>query len=239
MSKILFLDFESDSIDPQLANILEAGVAIYSKRGRLIRAGSEVFNQPTFNLDSLDFVDLALRDVEMGLHHSSIQRFLEPFFLDDVEAVVAHNGISYDYKILERFDGKRLLSGKTIVDTMYDIVFPERTTSRRLSHLCSDHGIITPHAHGALYDCMYLADLFFKYDVEEVLKRANTPFVWCRADVSKANKDLAKKHGFRWDWKGLIWYKKIRFFDREKLLEKVGNDFQILRLEDTYTPPKD
>lgn len=239
MSKILFLDFETDSLDPQLANVLEAGVAVYSDRGRLLRAGSEVFNQPKYNLDSLDFIDLTLRDVEMGLHHSSVQRFLEPYFLDEVSAVVTHNGLHYDLKILDRFDGKRLLSGKTLVDSMFDISFSHKTTSRRLTHLCSDHGIVTPHPHGALYDCLYLADLFFKYDVEETIKRANTPMVWVRADVTKQNKDLAKKHGFRWDYKGFIWYKRIRLFDREKLLEAVGNDFQVLRLEDNYTPPKD
>lgn len=236
MPNFLFFDFETDSKDPKTAKVLEVACATFSDRGRLLSSGSEVFSQDAPNEEVFDLINLNLEEIKNGTHPSLLESFLIKHFLGDVDYVVGHNILKYDCEILKKLNLDHILKGKILIDTMVDLPFPPRTTSKRLTHLCSDHGIPTPEAHGALYDCIYTAELFFKYDLADTCARASSEAVFVRANVTPQTKDLAKPFGFRWDPAQKTWWKQIRLYDREKFLTSIDNAFEVHRLPPDFAP---
>ena len=56
-----------------------------------------------------------------------------------------------------------------------------------------------------------------KYDINEIIKRAETGFVKLLAKVSYDERDKAKAKGFNWDSENKIWFKIVRAYDAEKI----------------------
>lgn len=243
VTSLVFLDLETDSKDPKVAKILEVAYAAFSMRGRLLRAENQVIHQLDPNKEVFPLIDLNQEEVDDGANiktiFQTVSNALKVGMHRDGLVLVGHNCLHYDLAILDRLNCSKMWSGLTIVDTMFDLPFPPRTTSRRLVHLCADHGIPTPRAHGALYDCLYTAELFFKYDVNEVVARARTPLVWVKADVTYDSRELAKAAGFKWDGKQKLWVKRLRQFDREKFLQGIDGKFMVIKLPEDYQYPED
>jgi superfamily I DNA/RNA helicase len=85
------------------------------------------------------------------------------------DVVVAHNGYSFDFPILERMSrGHGLLTYDTLV-----LARELRPGSRRLGDLAQFYGIEAGHAHRALDDSRTLAQVFLKLDGERI-KRSRT-----------------------------------------------------------------
>lgn len=236
METFLFFDFETDSKDPKEARVLEAAWATFAEDGRMLRAHSSVFQAKNIPEETIEIHGLTEAHLDKGKQFPQLMSFLADGFLDSahpVTAIVGHNILNYDCEIVKRLDfGGNLLENKTLIDTMVDLDHPPRTTSRKLTHLCSDKGIPTQDAHGALYDCIYAAKLFFSYDWKRVVERAKTPLIYIKANVSFNNKDLAKGQGFRFDSKSKTWYRQVRLFDRAKILSEIGEAFEVSVLKD-------
>lgn len=237
MKTFCFFDFETDNKDPKVARVTEAAWAIFGCDGRMIRAASSTFQCPDISQEITEITGIHQEHCDKGKQFPQLFSFLaDGFMLDDHRALVGHNVLAYDCEIINRLEmGERLFQGKVIIDTMIDLPLPPRTTSKRLTHLCSDHGIVTPDAHGALYDCIYTAKLFFKYDWAVVIQRASTPLVYIEAVTGYEKKDLAKADGYRFDPGKKIWYKRVRQFDREKILE-VAKDRYEVKILHNFTP---
>lgn len=241
MRKLCFFDFEASSADAATARAIEAATATFSDDGRLLQSQSSVFKVEEFlDVEITEITGLRNEHCSTGKDFSELRQFLETGFGDKETILVGHNILNYDCEIVKRLDsGEKLLEGRVLVDTMVDLPFPKRTTSRKLTHLCSDRGIVTPNAHGALYDCIYTAQLLFSYtkeEFEQILERAKSPLVYIQAGVDYNTKDLAKKHKFRFNAKDKVWFRAVRLFDREQIKKEIGNDFKVSILPPEWEP---
>lgn len=84
-----------------------------------------------------------------------------------------------------------------------DTDYPEEYKCRKLSHLALDHGItFDPDTlHSALADINLMAALFRKggYTLQSMIDNNTAVKIVVKADVTFANKDLAKDRGYRWE----------------------------------------
>lgn len=125
-------------------------------------------------------------------------------WLNDLDCYfVAHNA-PFDRGFLERAG----LEKKRWIDTCVDVPYPKHITTRKLTHLCADHGIPTIGAHCALYDCLMVVELLSRYSLAEVTTTAMMPTRILKALTSYSERQLAKDHGFRWD--GKAWMKHVK-----------------------------
>lgn len=241
MRKLCFFDFEASSADAATARAIEAATATFSDDGRMLQSQSSVFKIEEFlDPEITELTGLRNEHCSSGKEFDQLYGFLEHGFGDKETILVGHNILRYDCEIVKRLSlGEKLLEGRVLVDTMVDLPFPKRTTSRKLTHLCSDKGIVTPNAHGALYDCIYTAQLLFSYskeEFEEVMERAKSPLVNIQAGVDYNTKELAKKHKFRFNPKDKVWFRTVRLYDREQIKKEIGNDFKVSILPPEWEP---
>ena len=150
-----------------------------------------------------------------GLKGSHIIEFGESFCLvmNQIEqmvnrhkpdAMVGHNLIGYDIPLLKHelervapFNCPNFLA-LPVVDTRHDLPFKKEPSSRRLTHLCADHGFTNGFEHRAVFDVMACLRLLSCYDFQEVLENSKIPWVTLQAFVSFDDKDKAK--GLRYSW---------------------------------------
>lgn len=236
---LCFFDFEASSADAKTAMVIEAATATFSLDGRMLKSQSTVVQIDSIGEEITQITGLRKEHCDLGINFAVLYNFLaEGFGLS--RFLVGHNILKYDVKLVTRLNfGERLLEGRHLIDTMFDIEFPQTSTSKKLTHLCSDRGIPTPNAHGALYDCIYTSQLFFSFTKEErdeIYKRAQTPAVYIKACVNYDGRDLAKKHKFRFDPETKTWWKQVRLYDRERIKAEVGNEFKIEILDNSFNP---
>ena len=68
------------------------------------------------------------------------------------------------------YKGKRLTCGK-IAGVLND----EKIKTRSLPYLAADHGFLNPFPHRALFDVMTMIQIAGMYDINEILKYADSP----------------------------------------------------------------
>ena len=114
--------------------------------------------------------------------------------------IVACNGDQFDKPMLENFYSRHemKLPKKTWIDMLYDVEYPESCRAKNLLYLAAFHGFINPFPHRALFDVMTMLKVLSCYDITEVIKSADSPFVNVIANVSYDDRQLAKDVMFRW-----------------------------------------
>jgi len=137
-NNLVFFDVETDSKNPQTAKLLEVGVAVYSSGGRLVKSFSTFVQQDEWSREVCELIDACDADVANGVSLMEVKDLLEPYFLG-TKYIIGHNILNYDRRVMESNGLGDLSRHKCVVDTMIDLPLPERTSSRRLTHLCSDH----------------------------------------------------------------------------------------------------
>lgn len=128
--------------------------------------------------------------------------------------VVAHNGNRFDKPIMEvNFN----LPEKTWIDTMTDVPYPPNCTNRNLSYLAQFHLLLNSFPHRALTDVLTMLTILNKYDLEEVIKIAQSPVLTVEAQTTFAEKEKPKAAKFRWNPEKKVWYKEVKelFFEEE------------------------
>lgn len=151
-----------------------------------------------------------------------------PPFDEQCEYMIGHNCTTFDKPILDRYidtyskdkfmpQEYRELKKLKIIDTMTDLPIPESIKTRKLTHLCFEHGIVMMPAHRAIVDCLMTAQLLFKYDFDEVAKRSQESKHVLAAQIGgpwqpefNQRKQLAVANGFRWNPDQKIWAKTVR-----------------------------
>lgn len=232
-----FIDFEATDKDPQTARITQYAMSVYADE----EGWGEVWHYSGLLFDSSYPEMNEVAQAITGITRDQLKKFGEspvdylPNFIKAMQAcdyVVGHNIRRFDIPLLTAEAERYGLTPPTcrLVDTRFDVPYPKHIETRKLSHLCAEHGFCIPGAHSARHDVDATAYLFFKYPLEEILKLSESPDIWIRADVDFNNKEKAKEKKYNWDGTKKIWVKQIKDVHLEE--EKQKSDFQIIRLTD-------
>ena len=125
--------------------------------------------------------------------------------------VVAHNGRDFDKPFVDRALKEFELSlDLPWLDTLYDVPYAVKISSRKLVHLCAEHGFLNPFSHRAVFDVLSMMTVFSQYDFAEIEEMYKSPQRKLIAKVSFEEKDKAKRAGFRWDPSERVWYKNLK-----------------------------
>lgn len=229
-----FFDLECTSVEPRSAFIIEWALLRYcTDSKKIVSVDTELVKLPERLEISKEIEDLT--GITNALLESHGRHRVESFMklqdcLRKTDMIVAHNGVAYDFQVLScEFAGAGFEEVKLpVIDTMFDVPYPESMKTRKLSYLAAEHGFINPLAHRALSDCITLWKIFTQYDFESIRAIAATPIVEVRADVKFSEKDLAKKAAYRWDAARKIWCKTMRRYFLQA--ERAAVKFQVLEL---------
>jgi len=235
----LFLDFEATDKDVATARITQVAFSVFD-----LESKKEVYHYSTLVNPTGEYEINPTAQAITGITKEQLSEFgipLETAFdvlisrLSGVDILVAHNLHNYDLPLLknelERL-GYSEFKTPLLVDTRFDIPWPEHIETRKLTYLAAEYGIVNPSAHSARHDVDLMSKLFFMFDRERILERAQSPQVWVRANVSYDHREKAKSKKFLWDGGNKWWVKLYKECD----LEREVFDFPVMKLKDYKGP---
>jgi DNA polymerase-3 subunit epsilon len=240
--KIAIFDFETTDSDPMTCRITEAACAIYDSDTKkvLMSFSSLCWDESYDKIHPTASKITGLTD-DLISRNGQAPRFvlaqIGAFFAQS-DSVCGHNIRRFDINVLQQ-ELKRnsldIVDLPTVIDTRFDIEYPDHIETRKLGYLALEHGIFAGDAHAALSDVYTCASLLFRYPLDRTLELAKCPEIYIRADVSFDNKDKAKERKYNWDGANKIWVKQIKeiFYDKEK----EESSFPVLKLP-SYSPPE-
>jgi len=203
------VDFETTGLDSSKDEIIEYGYVIYdTERQKILKMSSNLvqtdvpLSEEITKITGIEACDIDMFGVTPEEAIEDMKKHLST-----CEALVAHNA-PFDKGFADALMKEEKID-KVWIDTVTDIEWHPhvRVTSKRLDHLCADHGINpNDNAHRALFDCMMTLKLLNKYDINEVLANAKLekftivcnclpPF---KDTKPKKDVDVIKTYGFRW-----------------------------------------
>lgn len=226
---LLSLDFETTGLDFEKDRIIEIGAVLFSTGqkkcldsfGRLVKTDVPITPEIT-GITSI--------------HPSAVEKFgydqeesydILDYMIDSCDAIVGHNVLRFDKRMLYSWANRleKLPLEKLWIDTMIDIKGHE---GKKLTYLAADHGIINHFPHSALADAETVLTIVEKYEINDLVKRANTPTIGVQAHQSRGNNDQAKKLKFRWNPELKIWFKLIKETDLDELVNSVSFKLSVL-----------
>lgn len=242
---IMGLDFETTGIDPLKDRPVEYAFVAWDvenrrplglENGFCFTAGMPAISKEAAAVHGLhgSFIEKA------GIPHSRmLDRFWEMMQTYNVQYVVAHNGRAFDFPMLnaecER-QGFRQLDKCYWLDTMTDIPYPSKVSTRKLTYLATEHGLFNPFPHRAFSDVLTMLQVLGKYPFSIVLEERAMPMKVVQARVSYDDREKAKSFGFKWQDLGSYgqypkkWIKAVKARDYEALRSSV--DFPIVELRE-------
>lgn len=195
---LLILDTETTALRPEEGQCIEVGAVLFQVP---LRA---VLTQVSFLLPC----DRNPAETVNGIP-AAVTRLPQPWpaalvcfeaMLAQADAVLAHNA-SFDRQWFGRGDLPRI--NLPWICSMEDIRWPPCLGLRSapsVQSLALAHGVPVWAAHRALTDCTYLVQVLQRCaDLEQLLAAALEPRSLMRAEVSYADRHLAREAGFRWD----------------------------------------
>lgn len=231
------LDLETSDIPVGSARILEVACVLYdSESASLFERWSALVwcnsyatpNQAALNVNGLSVKTLESVGAPPKDIFPKVIRYIER-----ADAVIAHNGNSFDKPILE-FELEQAgfkAPDRPWIDSRYDLPYPSSSKSRKLSHLAVDHNIPFIETHRALKDVEIMLQIASKYDLLEAYNRAKTPLLRIEAQLAYKDREEAKTRGYTWDNDKKLWFKNIREFDYQKEID--NSPFVVFKCLDT------
>lgn len=212
---VLGLDLETSGLDPKSDKIIEVGAILWDcEKAKPIQILSELVKNDGLEVSELiqKLTGIETKDLEdFGKPAEEVLEKLKSMS-EKAEYVVAHNGKNFDRLFMENywneFSNTRI--GLPWMDTMSDLPYPENMSTRKLTHLASEHQFLNPFAHRAVFDVMTMMKIFSSYRMSDILDLALSETKRVVAKVSFDEKELAKKEGFRWDPGQKVWYKDVK-----------------------------
>jgi DNA polymerase-3 subunit epsilon len=239
--KLLLLDFETTGLDLTKDRAIEFCANVWDTGTRVTRESSGYLWEPSY--PAISESARATHGLDEAFLKANGQKPKEVFqdlerALGQVDFVVGHNVTSFDWPLaLAEFTRQGIAAPAVkLIDTRYDLPYPEKMKCRKLGHLALDHGFIVDPAklHGAKGDVEFMKMILEKYDLEEVARVSQCPWAVVRAVVSYDNREQAKARGYSWEKLGekvypKQWVKRVRDFEVAK--ELLEAPFVIQRLE--------
>lgn len=242
---ILGLDFETTGIDPLKDRPVEYAFVVWDvencrplglENGFCYSEGMPEISEGAKKVHGLEGSFIS----KIGKPHKfMLERFWELMGTYSIDYVVAHNGRSFDFPMLnaecERA-GFRWLEKAFWLDTMTDVPYPSDVSTRKLSYLAAEHGLFNPFPHRAFSDVLTMLQVLGKYPFSLVLEERTRPKKIIRAMVTYEHREKAKKMGFKWQDLGAYgrypekWVKVVVQRDLEAL--KASVDFPIVELRE-------
>lgn len=238
---ILSLDTETTGLDFEKDRIVELGLAMWSVEDRQpVRLLGHMV-KPEIDINPLHWAEA---EKIHGISQESVNRYGMPENLafkqlctwwGTADYLVGHNALMFDLPMINAWAARHgcTMVKKPWIDTRVDL---PRPLSGRLIHLAAEHNFLNPFSHRALFDALTCMKILDCYDIPTVIERSRMPNVIVEAQVSFADKDLAKNRGYQWnDYKGKKRW--IRTFkDGEVGLEQREAGFKVVVLE--VCPPQ-
>ena len=212
---LLGIDFETSGLDAEKDRITEAGVTLYDSESKqpLRITGFLVKPDPVIipsEVEKLTGITNALT-TEFGVEPSTMMVVISSL-AERADFFVAHNA-PFDRGFYEAECKRQNLepSKLTWIDTRTDLPHEAyaRGKSASLRYLAADHGFAYP-AHRAVNDVLAMLEILSRYDLDTILKRAQTPNVQVRAVVSFDERHLAKERGYYWRPETKQWVKPLK-----------------------------
>lgn len=210
---VLGVDFETTGLSAETDSIIEIGAVVWdTEHKKPLRMMSELIqvdkklSPEIIEITGITDEDLAKQGSSL---ESGIQQLIE--LSKGCKYLVGHNGREFDKLFLDKALGQLGLELNTAwIDTLYDVPYKDSISSRKLTHLCADHGFLNPFSHRAVFDVLSMLSVMSLYSFDEIEKLFQSPSVKIVAKVSYDDREKAKKAGFRWDPANRYWFKKLK-----------------------------
>lgn len=221
---LLGLDLETTGLNPKGDRVTEIGAVLWDARARRpIVIFNELINLPALGVSVPPEITAitGIDDVMLKNWGQSSESVFAKLLtlIAEADYIVAHNGTNFDRPFLaaelERFN---LRIDKPWIDTSTDVAYPPAITTRKLVHLAAEHGFLNPFAHRAVFDVLTMLEVLSTYDIDDVIRWANSPSVHVKAIVSYDDREKAKAAGFRWNPENKSWIKTLKDFQVDDLL---------------------
>lgn len=243
--RLLVFDLETTGLDVQRSRMIELAAVIWDTE---IQSFCQLFSH-------LIQCDTPIEDSAEEVHGISsfdlehwgipLESALAEFLVmsEQVDALLAHNGISFDIPILEREfrysrfrmdDLTQALRDRVVIDSMVDIRYPKKCASLKLEYLAASHGFLNPFPHRALFDVMTLCRVISHYDLSTAYEQARIPDVriiapkvlppWVDGGVSN---DQVKESGFRWSRDDKQWWRIVKQNELIQIQESLGFETEV------------
>lgn len=232
--KILGFDTETTGLDPEKDRITEMGLVLYDTAsaqpvrisGFLVKTGGMIISP---ELEKLTGITNAAVN-EFGVEPTAALRAmhaLTPF----CDYLMAHNA-EFDRGFYEAECRRQQVApcARPWIDTRTDLPKDayQLGKSASLKYLACDHGFVYP-AHRAVNDVLAMLEIFGRYDLDTIIRRATTPNVNVRAVVSFEDRSLAKERGYYWRPETKLWVKPLKADEVD--LEKELAPFPVVLME--------
>ena len=230
---LLGADTETTGLDPQRDRITEVGLCLYDSdtkqpvriSGFLVKPGIPI----PAELEKLTGITNSMVEAFGVSPKAALQAVTA--MATQAKFFVAHNA-EFDRDFLAAEYKRQGLEMPNIpfVDTRTDLPVAAYSLgkSASLKYLACDHGFVYP-AHRAVNDVLAMFEILGRYDINEIIKRAQTPNVRVRAVVSYSEKDLAKERGYYWSPEKKLWIKPLKADEVDA--EKLAAPFPVVLME--------
>jgi DNA polymerase III epsilon subunit-like protein len=233
---ILGVDFEStwqEEVDATSCHIIEIGAVLYdTDRKSPVKIISELtwdyereakplIEEGTTKLTGITTQDMYYSKPIFG-ELSNISTYMQK-----ADYICAHNGTFFDKVLFEAECTRHSVSTpiKPWIDTCIDVPYPDDISTRKLTYLAAEHGIVNLFSHRALFDVLVMLKVLDCYDINKVIESAEQKLFTITANVSFAKKDLAKRRGYYWNPTQKIWYKNLK--EKEARIESSRAPFPV------------
>ena len=150
--------------------------------------------------------------------------------VDVADYVMAHNA-PFDKGFLGAGFARRgiTMPEKVWLCSLSDIKYPAEITTRNLTYLAAEKGIINPFRHRAVFDVLTMLKVAGQFELDEIVKRSQEPTVYVQAHVSFDEKELAKEQMFQWCGPKKVWWKALKSSDYREECEGYAFRHSVLK----------
>ena len=225
MTVIVGLDLETNSLNKDTGEVVELGYAVYDVDTHNVLYVCDDFMQGTgVSEETTRITGITQEQVDCYgvIPGNAYARFLATVFKSQAIALVAHNGLTFDYPFLnshmKRVSGNVMsLPNVHLVDTRTDIAYPKNVIGRSQKAIQDAMGIVNPYQHRAIFDVLSMLDILAHFDFKDVLNVAKTSPITYITPVGRVDNATLKANGFYFK-DGVKWGKAIReaLFAHEK-----------------------
>lgn len=229
------LDLETTGLDTATCGITEISAALWdTEKGKLLSMFSTyVMPLQTIPDEVQRLNGITNFDCErfgLSINHALAETYGR--ILRHADAGIAHNWTDFDGPIMQRLwkeFGQRStpsLQPALWIDSSVDVPYPQHITTRKLTHLCAEHGFLNPFPHRGLFDVVSMLQVVSHYSMENILELVKSPMIRVFANVSFEDKEKAKGRGYRWNKEERTWSKNIRQCHLERENAEAG--FEVI-----------